>query len=165
MEIINCIFCFTPKQRYIEVGLSQVYDCKVTNPQIIQKKWIKGKQKLLKHPLLPGYLFITSEQELELSTVRQINGVIKVLRYDYGASRLAPADEAFARWLLKYDGTLGMSKAIREGDHIKVVDGPLLDYAGTITRVNKQRQRAEVEFVFDNVTRRIWLGFDWVEDA
>lgn len=140
-----------------------VFPCKAMNPTIIRRKWTQGKNREVGYPLLPGYIFLFSDQAMDAARLLKIEGVIKVLRYADGSYALTEEDERLARWLLKHDGTIGVSRAIREGDHIRVAAGPLKDYEGFITRVNKQRRRAQIEFRFDQTVWSAWMDFDWVE--
>jgi transcription antitermination factor NusG len=64
---------------------------------------------------------------------------------------------------LEHGGIIGKSRAVREGDRIRVVEGPMKDLNGTITQVNKQRRRATMEFVFDGISRSVTMAFDWVQ--
>lgn len=86
-----------------------------------------------------------------------------MLQYADGTYALHQEDEQLARWLLKHDGVIGASKAIREGERIRAVEGPMKGYGGTIAKVNKQRQRALVEFQFDRRAWSVWMDFEWVE--
>lgn len=130
---------------------------------ITQRKWVHGQAKDESYYLLPGYVFLFANERLYVSDLQRVDGVIRVLSGMDGAHELYGDDERFARWLLENDGVIGISKAIREGERIRVVEGPMADYGGTIIKVNKQRRRALVAFQFDGVAWSSWVDFDWVE--
>jgi transcriptional antiterminator NusG len=94
-----------------------------------------------------------------LSRIEQLN---RILRYDDNCIELQGDDLAFAEWVLKYDGKIGVSKVMTVGDRIKVYEGPLKDYEGVIKKVNKQRRSALVEVSVGSSTKNIWLAFEWI---
>jgi transcription antitermination factor NusG len=53
-----------------------------------------------------------------------------------------------------YNGELGVSKAVKIGDYVKIVQGPLADGMGTIIMMNRNSQRAKKKLSFNG---RIWL--------
>lgn len=158
-----CLFCLTAKQNDMEKLISRVYPCMVVNTKITQKLWKRGTAKYVKHLLLPGYLFLYSEERLDLSEVSRFTGVIRVLKNEDMSYELRDRNEEFARWIYRNGGEIAVSKAVREGDRIRVVQGPMADFTGTLLRVNKSRQRAEIAFEFDGIERRMWLSFDWID--
>ncbi|MDL2318923.1 hypothetical protein LJC74_07620 [Eubacteriales bacterium OttesenSCG-928-A19] len=130
---------------------------------VARRKWVQGQPEEMMYSLFPGYVFLFSDAQMEAAALQQIEGVIRVLRYADGSYALHQEDERIARWLLHYDGVIRTSKAIREGDRIHVVEGPMKDCGGTIVKANKQRQRALVEFQFDRRVWSAWMDFSWVE--
>lgn len=166
MDFIYCLFCRTQRQRSVALQAARRYQSKVVNPQVRNRRWVGDTARVFSKPLLPGYLFIFSKESIDFSQLRfDISGAIRILRYENGDGNLTPDDRRFAMWLLKYDGTVGTSLAMREGDRIRVISGPMKDFEGSIKRVNKQRRRAEVMFTFDGLTRGVWMDFDWLNQA
>ena len=50
-----------------------------------------------------------------------------------------------------------------EGDHIKIIDGPLADYEGMIKKVNKHRRSAMVEIKVGSHVKDVWMSFQWFD--
>ena len=111
--------------------------------------------------ILPGYVFFRAPKEGDPDIPR--DHLIRVLTLDDGDWRLAGDDERFAEWLFQYGGLLGFSKAYREGDRIKIVDGPLKDMEGQIQRVDKRGHSGQVALEFNGHVTMVWLGFDLID--
>jgi hypothetical protein len=92
-----------------------------------------------------------------------ISGVIRFLQNSYGDYALTADNERLARWLLKYDGYIGLSKAVNVGTRIVAKEGPLRDYIGVIRRIDKHRRNAGIEFDFGGMAMKMWLDFDWFD--
>ena len=162
-EFVYAVFAQAMKQQYVTHELPKFFPCKAINPVLIKRKWIGRECKEITYSLMPGYIFLFSNERMNPGRLRKLDGILSVLKYDDGAYALTEKDEKLARWLLKYDGTIGLSKAIREGDHIQIVQGPLKDNIGSITRVDKHRKRAKIELQFNEVVWPVWMDFEFVE--
>lgn len=89
--------------------------------------------------------------------------VIRVLYTDNGRWQLQGEDERFVQWLFQYDGLLGFSRAYQEGDHIRIVSGPLKDMEGRIRRVDKRGLSGQVVLSFQGRDIPVWLGFELID--
>jgi len=113
--------------------------------------------------LLPGYIFAYSKTQLDARRVCDLPHIQKVLRYADGSTALCGRDQAFADWLMQHNGIVGVSSAILEGDHVKVVSGPLKDLEGMIVKVDKRKQIAKVAFTTCGSIKHFWLSFEILE--
>ncbi len=116
-------------------------------------KWI-GKEKVL----LPGYVFLYSENDFDTNLIRNLTDLYKVLSYDYGIRSLVGKDYEYAMWIWKYHGSIDTSKVLTVGSSVKVVEGPLLDSNGVIKKLDKHKRKVWVEFDFDGISRMIVLS-------
>jgi len=162
-EYVYVVLAQAVKQHIVAHEIPKFFPCKAINPIVIKRKWTGSTYKEITYSLMPGYIFLFSNERMEPRKVRTLDGVLKVLQYDDGAYALTAEDERLARWLALYDGTIGVSQAVRAGDRIQVVQGPLKDNIGRVTKVDKRRQRAKVEFQFNDTVFSAWMDFDWVE--
>lgn len=89
---------------------------------------------------------------------------ISILTYSDGDWQLYGDDEAYAKWIFQNEGLIGLSRVYRVGDRIQIVDGPLKDLEGHITRVDRRNKSGQVSIVFGGKTIKIWLGFNYIED-
>lgn len=127
------------------------------SPLIIQRKWVKGFPQEVHHSMLPGYIFLYPEVHLEKDI--RISGIIRTL----GNGELQDTDLAFANMLREHNGVIGTIHLVEEGDRC-IVDDPLWQkMEGRVIKVDRGRKRCCVEFVFDNVQRTVWLGYDIIQ--
>ena len=104
-----CLFCETQKCPTIAAIIERKMGIRCISPQIIQRKWIKGKCEEKRHPWLPGYVFLYSEDPINESL--HFPGVIRLL----GNGELQNEDLAFANMLFERDGTLGTIQLVEVG--------------------------------------------------
>ena len=159
-----CLQCATgreagvARQIQVETGLIALA------PTLVRVEW-KGKVATrTEEVMFPGYVFLYT-QNGEMPRLSNVHYMRRLLTYGERQRQLYGRDAEIARWLFQYCGVIRESRALREGDRIVVVDGPMKDMGGIIKSVNKQRQRASIEFTFEGITRNVWLAFEWVTSA
>ena len=87
-----------------------------------------------------------------------MTGAYKVLEYQTGQRELIGSDYEYASWIFRHNGRIEPSKALVEGDIIKVIDGPLKDGIGTIFKLDRHKRRAWVEFDFYENKHKVSLS-------
>ena len=61
-------------------------------------------------------------------------------------------------------GTIKPSKVVyKQGEPIKVVEGPLKDFMGTIISVDYRHSRVMVEFQFADVIRKVSMPVEFIQ--
>ncbi len=118
----------------------------------------KGQWTDCERPLIPGYVFIYTEEEPQFDKIKTITDVYKILSYEDGTKELAGKDLKYAEWLYKYKGRIGPSKALVEGSTVKITHGPLKDGIGKVVRLDRHKRRAWVEFEFAGRKQKISLS-------
>ena len=89
----------------------------------------------------------------------------RILGNEADRYELQGSDRAFAEMLLASDGTIGILKAYEAGDRVHL-DGSLFgDFEGVITKFDRSRRRAEIEFDFDGKKQRVWCGIELITDV
>ncbi len=151
-----CLFCETQRCAVIAGRLEREFGLRCISPRIIQRKWIKGKSTDVCHPMMPGYLFLYSEEPIVPSF--RIEGIIRWLERD----ELHDADLAFAEALYRQGGVLGTIRLAEEGDKCRVADPLWQSFSGTIVKMDRGRKRCCVEFTFDKIKRTVWVGYEMV---
>lgn len=159
-----CVFCNTGKETFAAWRLREITGGETIFPRLVCHISKKDGWKDCEYSFLPGYIFLYTTDELPVAKIRQIPEVIKLLAYGQYQYALQGADADFARWIYVQRGIIGKSKALREGSHIRVVDGPMKRFSDRIQAVNKQRRRAKVDLDFGGEKHTMWMAFDWVED-
>lgn len=149
-----CLFCETQKCATISTLIERCWGIRCISPQIIQRKWVKGIPKEVRHLMLPGYIFIYPDIPLE--KLIWVPGIIRTL----GNSQLQNRDLAFADMLKKCNGVVGTIHLSMEGDRFALEDPLWQHIGGKIVKIDRERKRCCIEFTFDDIQHFIWLGYD-----
>jgi transcription antitermination factor NusG len=154
-----CIYCKTGSESAIANRVNEIFDNTVAYApvRVLQEKR-KGSWEECEQILIPGYVFIYFEEETDLSPIKELTGVYKILQYQSGSRELVGSDLEYALWVYSHKGRIGPSKALVEGSMVKIVDGPLIDGVGKIIRLDRHKRRAWVEFDFDGKIQRVSLS-------
>ena len=132
------------------------------------RKKIRGEWKELHEKLLPGYIFITSENVRELYLrLRDIPALTKILGKD--GEQFIPLPEHEVEWLERITGSKGRETevqisqvSISEEDAVTILSGPLKDMEGCVKKIDLHRRIAKVEVDFMNLKTVIHLGIEIV---
>ena len=152
-----CLFCETQKCRTIVRLIERYWGIPCVSPEIIQRKWVKGIVREVRHSMLPGYIFLYPEKPLE--KLIRIPGIIRTL----GNGELQNEDLAFATMMREQNGVIGVISLTEIGEHCIITDSIWEEMEGKVIKMDRGRKRCCVEFAFDSVRRTIWLGYDLVE--
>ncbi len=161
---VYCVSCNNGSEKKVAERLRNALKKEVIFPVRVMKKRKAGEWSEEEIPLTPGYVFIYSDSEVNLENLRQL-GVHKVLSYGDSFWELHGEDYEFAMWVHKYDGRIGISKALIVGNKARIVEGPLADVDCIIERIDKHKQRAMVGFIFAGRNQLLWLSFEWIASS
>lgn len=173
----GCFFCKSGKEEEVIRNFNILFH----NGRAIlptRTKIIRTRNATIeKHvPLLPGYVFFKITENgtpasgiidavlKELLEFTRIDSVLKLLRYSDGKWRLFGSDNLFAEMLFKTEGDIGLSRAyFDKGDRIRLLDGFLKDYEGSITSVNRKNKTVEISVNLQGKKVIMRLGYELVE--
>ena len=79
--------------------------------------------------------------------------------------QLQGEDRSFAEMLYAHDGTIGIMKAYKEGDRVKLARDMLGDFEGEIIRLDRRKGRAQLQYNFDGNSYKVWVGYELIEDG
>lgn len=113
--------------------------------------------------LFPGYVFFRVRAADPDFTPKVWRLPARLLTYDDGVWQLHGADAQIAQAFFEAGGVVKLSTAYYEGDRIRILDGFLKNYEGSIARVNHRARTAEIKVQFQDKTLSLWLGFELVE--
>lgn len=113
--------------------------------------------------LIKGYVFVYVPIDFDIRYIKSDNNPYKILKWKLDLGRLFGDDLEYAHWVLKQDGLIGVSKAIRVNEKVKIVDGPLSEMEGYIVRYSPRNRNCLVELNFMNRTIRTWLPFEYTD--
>ena len=161
-----CMYCTTAKCEFVAESLTAMGFGRAIMPKIVQRKWVKGTAREEVHSYLPGYVFLYSDAPVsDFLAIRRLTDVHRILGSEADRYELQGSDRAFAEMLLASDGTIGILKAYEAGDRVHL-DGSLFgDFEGVITKFDRSRRRAEIEFDFDGKKQRVWCGIELITDV
>ncbi len=113
--------------------------------------------------LIKGYVFIYVPSNYDIRLIRSDNNPYKILKWQLDLGKLFGDDLAYADWVLKQDGLIGVSKAVRINQKIRIVEGPLAQLEGYIVKYSPRNRNCLVEIEFMNQTIRTWLPFEYTD--
>jgi transcriptional antiterminator NusG len=161
MSGFYCIFCRTGFEHRVETFLKKNGLAVVSST--VERNVIKHKKPRKEfRPLISGYVFFESDNEPDWMEFRQCEYIFYPLRYADNQAGLRGKDLEFVQWLKRRDGSIGISKAAQAGNRIKIIDGPLKEYEGKITKINKRQKCAEIEIGVETILKKVWLNYELV---
>ena len=122
-----------------------------------------GKKWDEENVLIKGYVFIYVPKNYDIRYIKSDNNPYKILKWQLDLGKLFGEDYEYALWVLRQDGLIGVSKAIKVNEKVKIVDGPLAQMEGYIVKYSKRNRNCLVEIEFMNQTIRTWLPFEWTD--
>lgn len=159
-------------ERYIEERVSPEMYSSCFHPMRHVMKKFRGEWRDKYEKLIPGYVFIDSENASELYLdLKRIPMMTKLLGWD--KEFICALTEEETEWLekivsagvgKKITGEVALSQIeIDENDKVKILSGPLKDMAGMVKKINLHKRIAVVEVEFMGRKTLLHLGIEMVE--
>lgn len=159
-------------EKYIAERVSQEWYSSCFHPVRHVKKKFRGEWKDRHEKLMPGYVFIDSENAKELYLdLKRIPMMTKLLGWE--REFITALTEEETDWLEKMvsadkggkvTGEVAISRIeVGENDTVRILSGPLKDMAGMVKRINLHKRIAEVEVEFMGRKIVLYLGVEMVE--
>lgn len=130
------------------------------------KKKYHGSWNTVKEKVFPGYVFVVTDHAMEMQgKLKEVPRFARIL----GATEngFIPLSEDEIRFISRFGGEDHVSHlsrvTVEEGNHVKILDGDLMNYEGDIVKVNLHKRIAIVRVPFMGGTADIHLGIDIVE--
>ena len=93
-----CMYCIVQKCATVVSELNRMGLGKALVPQIVQRKWVKGKTYEEVHEYLPGYVFLYTEEPIpDFGPLWQLPSVVRLLGSSDDLYELHGSDRAFSR--------------------------------------------------------------------
>ena len=163
--VAYCLFCETVKCEELAERIRREFGWMAINPRIVQRKWVKGTAYEDIRTLLPGYIFVYTEEPIPYPRAAfRLDFVIRLLGDEGSNYTLIGDDDRFARMLYHCGGTIGILKAYQEGDRVRLVEGALGGIEGEIIRLDRRKGRAQIRYQFAGSTCTTWVGYDLIDD-
>lgn len=167
-EDINayCLFCRVGYEEKVAQTITMQNTNILALPVLQEKHQSKnGTRTLIKQVMLPGYVFIYANYPIEMKYILCDSKALRFLKDTEGCCELYGENLKYAKWVLRYNGLLECSKAMRLGSRVKIIEGPLKDYEGYIREISKKNRNGRIEMTFMGQTISAWLPFEWVEEG
>ena len=159
-----CLFCETVKCGLIAQQAGQLFECCAISPKQVQHTWDKGKRIDRVNDLLPGYVFLYSEEErIDIARLRALDGYIRCLKGSEEGFELTGSDEQFAMMLLHQGGVIGKTKVYKEGQRIHVCKGAFEGVKAEILKVDHRNGRMQITIPFAKRSVQTWVEYEIVE--
>lgn len=137
-------------------------------PKRERMKKFRGTWNKVEEILFHGYVFVISEWPEEVyQRLKQIPMLTKVLgREENYFAALNKEEEQLVQRIGNVEHRTSISRIeIREGNMIRVVDGPLKDYVGNVVKVNLHKREAVVRVEFMGRMVELKMGVEMVKDC
>lgn len=158
---IYCLFCQTQRAKKIAELMENCGLHRAFTPQVVCRHRVQGEMKDQLYDLLPGYLFLFSETAVrDFSDFRWITGIGHQIGRREDRFELVGSDRTFAQQLYEVNGVVHPMKLVHEGETVKLLDPLFENNDGVITKIEYKKQRARVEFSFDNERWITWVAVD-----
>lgn len=161
----GCVFCISGKELYVACQLERLTDCIRARAVCQTKRYtIRGKTTLKNVVVFPGYVLFEAPESCDIFRFTQDDESLSVLTYTDGDWRLYGDDRTYAQWVFQYNGLIGLSKGYQIGDRVQIIDGPLKDIEGCITRIDRRNRSGQVTLRFGGRELKVWLGFEIIKE-
>lgn len=158
-----CVFCQGGQEKHTVEAIEREFPfAKALFPTYVRDERKQGTWVRRTLPLISGYVFVYTDTLPDLVRLKRLTGIYKPLQYEDGGYALRGSDLDFAHWIYKSKGNIGISQAIKKGNRIEVVGGPLMEYSGVIKDVNNGRRSALVTIEIGEMIKDVWLSFEWL---
>ena len=162
---VYCLFCEAGKSKYVARFAEELYGCRTLAPKQIQHTWSGGQMIDRVRDLLPGYVFLFTEEKIpNPASLTMMQDVNRCLRDSSQRYELSGNDEQFALMLLRKDGVIGKTPVYQEGDCIRIREGAFAGLETRILKVERRASRMLVEIPFADQAVRTWLEYEIVEN-
>ncbi len=142
----------------------QVYSCRAVSPKQIQHTWDKGQYVDRERDLLPGYVFLYTEEPIRLPQEirRNLDRIIRSLHttdYEY---RLQGADEQFAMMLYRKNGIVGKTEVTEEDGRFTICDETFRGVPVEILKVDRRDERMKISMSVAGRIVQTWVQYNIV---
>ena len=159
-----CLFCETAKCDFVAHAVKQVYNCEAISPKQIQHTWDKGQYTDREHDLLPGYVFVYSEEPiLQPQDIRiKLDRIIRCMRDTSMEYQLQGADEEFALMILRKGGIIGKTEVTETDGRFTITDETFRGVPVEILKVDRRNKRMKIEMRIAGNRVQTWVEYEIV---
>ena len=161
---VYCLFCRTQRCARIAQLLEIRGVQRAFSPKILSKQRKQGQNIDRERDLLPGYVFLFSEERLmNYDSFAGIDGIIRRVGRTEAGYELEGADRDFAVGLLEKDGKVGALKMVKLGETVRLEDSLFDGSEGVVTKIDYRKERARIDFRFEGNDCHAWIAVDSIQ--
>ncbi|HBH13273.1 MAG: Transcription termination/antitermination protein nusG [Clostridiales bacterium 38_11] len=138
---------------------------KVIVPKRELKERKAGTWRIVKKNLFPGYVFLKGIISTETYySIKSLPVAARLLKDEDGPLKIHDSEISVLRIFFETDdGNVKISKAYKENDVIRIVEGPLSGLEGIIQSFDIRKGRAKVKIDLLGSTKTIQLGVELID--
>ena len=162
-----CLFCETGKGDFVARAVKQVYKCEAISPKQIQHTWDKCQYINREHKLLPGYVFVYSEEQIfQPQEIRgKLDRIIRCMRDTSMDYQLHGGDEQFAMMLLRKNGVIGKTEVTEKDGRLTIADETFQGVPVEILKVDRRNKRMKIEMQIAGNRVQTWVEYEITEKS
>ena len=162
-RIYGCLFCASGREDHIASILELDSPGLIARSvKAVKRRSTDGVKWYDERIILPGYVFYSAPAGFRPGHVHP-DGLIRYLTTVDGDIALSGGDEKFARWILRHNGLIGLSRAMRTENGVELTSGPLFELLRFVQKIDKRNKNALVHLEFYEQPTNIWLPFEFEE--
>jgi len=135
------------------------YDMLIPKRELIEYK--SGLKKIVYRTLFPGYIFVCTESIVSIyNAIRNqwhsdLYALLRTKDYfqEIRSEEIKPIIN-----MIDNEGIISISTIFLEKDKVIITDGPLINYSGTIKKVNPRKERAKISLNFLTCDGKVDIG-------
>jgi transcription antitermination factor NusG len=120
------------------------------------RHWRNRQNKLVSRPLFRGYIFIKTS-ESEIYNIVKIYGVVRCVRCGDRFSIVPEKDIRCIEQMLALGQPIYAEHDLAEGEHVRVIQGPLTGYQGLLI---ERKGKSRFGIVFDGIKQCACVDID-----
>ncbi|MDR0910052.1 MAG: hypothetical protein LBM77_09845 [Spirochaetaceae bacterium] len=164
--MIYCLCCVSGKEDYVEEGL-KLQGLKIVGSRQKHLFWKNEEGQTRKWsenvPLLPGFLFFESEEDIDVTcrrNIKKVPYVLSLMEYGDGSHALRGNDLVFARWLEKQNGIVQPLSAYKKDGRVVIPEDEMAKIGCRLIKANYKRQSVQVKLVGEGLNTMLWLQYE-----
>lgn len=162
---VYCLFCRTGAEHGICEEIRKrfpgVYPLAATQEK---HRIVNGHEEIDRRIFLSGYLFLYTNELIAFDSLLRMDDVYRILGDEGNAHELQDGDRAFAEWLLRNDGLIGISRIANRNGRIAMRSGPMKYFSKRLVKLDKHTKNALVRTEFLGTVREMWLAFEFEDE-
>lgn len=128
------IFYTSPRAEKVVCQELQKMNYEVFLPMVkTPRVWKNRQKKWVDQVLFPGYIFVNT-QERELYTINRVNKVATYIHFAGKPSVVPMTEIEGIRKMLSLDQEVSVEASFKEGENVKIIDGPLVGHIGILVK-------------------------------